>query len=163
MATVHEDVCVLLQGTREVVPESSQLPIHCCLCWQQGQKVFPKLKCKADSLFGRAVNKSPLLFLFYFFSSYFSGGLCPFITLSVLLSPGRGRKPNMTDPSFLEGKLSQKPQHIHEIQYFRESPTTLMLKPFIDRLHETVCCATLRTSNNPLIYSIYTYNNKPPF
>lgn len=106
----------------------------------------------------------PLLlkqFFFFFFPSYFSGGYallspCP-------LLPERGRKPNMTAPSFLGWKVSPKPQHIDEIQHLREPPTSLMLKPLLARLRETVCCATPRTSNNPLIYSTYIYNNKPPF
>lgn len=69
----------------------------------------------------------------------------------------------MTNPSFLGWKLSQKTQHTGEILYLREPPTSLMLKPFLRRSHKTICYATLRTSNNPLIYSIHTCNNKPPF
>lgn len=79
------------------------------------------------------------------------------------LSPGRGKNPSMTNPSFLRWKLSQKPQQAGEILYLREPPTSLMLKPFLERSHKTICYATLRTSNNPLIYSTYTCNNKPPF
>lgn len=134
MAMSDEGTHVLLSRTLETLLES---PRGCCLCWQHGQKVFPKLKCRADSLFGRAIKNSLFLFypnnFFFFFSpSYFSRSYallspCP-------LLPERGRKPSMTDPSFLGWKASPEPQHIDEIQHLREPPTSLTLKPFLERL-----------------------------
>lgn len=84
MAMSDEGTHVLLSRTLETLLES---PRGCCLCWQHGQKVFPKLKCRADSLFGRAIKNS--LFLFYpnnffflFFPLLLLKELCSFITLS---------------------------------------------------------------------------------
>lgn len=93
-ATDHEGTCVLLSRTLEVLLESTWPLRHCCLCWQHGQNVFPKLKCRADSLFGRSIKKSPSSFTQSIFPpSYFSGGVWPFITLSVVCHVGEAENP----------------------------------------------------------------------
>lgn len=153
------------QGLLEVVLESSWSPTAACV-GNINKKLFPKLKSQRPDW--KSNKKISLLFYPYdfFFSSPpppTSQGVMPFHHHVFSLSPGRCKNPSMTNPSFLGWKLSQKPQHTGEILYLREPPTSLMLKPFLERSHKTICYATLRTPNNPLIYSIYTCSNKLPF
>lgn len=97
---------------------SIRLLVHCCLCWQHEQKVFPKLKWRSDS-FGRAVNKSPLLLYsnnFFFFLCHLKGG---FILLSFCsLSPGTGRKPTQ------QIRLSQGGSSPQSLGIFMKSNTS---------------------------------------
>lgn len=109
MVTDHKGTCVFLQGTPGAVLGSSRLMLCCCLCWQHGQNVFPKLRCRAGSSFERAVNKSP--FLLHSNNSIFLTLLkagCALLSPCLFSVGWERQKGSMTDPSFLGWMLSPK-------------------------------------------------------